>query len=293
MRLAALYTGEGEESALHLELEDGYASVDELARRAGSAQLLGLRDVGDLFARGDAALRELDTLAASATATEPFEGVRVAAPVRRPGKIVCVGLNYLAHIEESGGKKPDAIVLFAKFASSVVGDKENVVLPSITQKLDYEGELGVVIGRRAKGVTSRDAMSFVGGFTIINDISARDLQVAEAQWIRGKALDTFAPIGPVVVSAASAPAIEDMRILTKVNGDVRQDASCSWMITSVPDLISHISEAITLEPGDVIATGTPSGVGLGMTPQVYLQPGDVVSVEINGIGVLTNTVVAG
>jgi 2-keto-4-pentenoate hydratase/2-oxohepta-3-ene-1,7-dioic acid hydratase in catechol pathway len=204
-----------------------------------------------------------------------------------------VGLNYLAHIEESGGKKPDAIVLFAKFASSVVGDKENVVLPSITQKLDYEGELGVVIGRRAKGVTSRDAMSFVGGFTIINDISARDLQVAEAQWIRGKALDTFAPIGPVVVSAASAPAIEDMRILTKVNGDVRQDASCSWMITSVPDLISHISEAITLEPGDVIATGTPSGVGLGMTPQVYLQPGDVVSVEINGIGVLTNTVVAG
>jgi 2-keto-4-pentenoate hydratase/2-oxohepta-3-ene-1,7-dioic acid hydratase in catechol pathway len=147
MRWVALYTGHGDESALHLELEDGYASVDALARRAGSTRLLGLRDVGDLFAAGDDAVRELRTLAASATATAESARLRVAPPVRWPGKIICVGLNYLAHIEESGGTKPDRIVLFAKFASCVVGDHDDVVLPPITRELDYEGELGFEVRR--------------------------------------------------------------------------------------------------------------------------------------------------
>jgi 2-keto-4-pentenoate hydratase/2-oxohepta-3-ene-1,7-dioic acid hydratase in catechol pathway len=251
---------------------------------------MGLRDVGDLFTLGEGAVEELRSLADGATASPQSAGLRLASPVRRPSKIVCVGLNYLAHIEESGGTKPDRNVLFAKFPSCIVGSGEDVVMPSITRELDYEGELGVVIGRKAKGVAVSDALSYVGGYTVVNDVSARDLQIAEPQWIRGKALDTFAPVGPVVVDVASAPPIEKMRIVTTVNGEVRQDAMCSMMITTVPALIAHISQQITLEPGDIIATGTPSGVALGMSPQVYLQPGHVMTVEINGIGKLTNTV---
>jgi len=292
VKLAALYTGLGDESSLHLGVNAGYVSVDELARVAGSTRLLDLRDVGDLFALGDDAVEELRALSATATTPTVIAPPRLASPVRRPSKIICVGLNYMDHIEESGGKRPGRIVLFAKFPSCVVGSGEEIILPNITRELDYEGELGVVMGRRAKGVSAREALSYVGGFTVVNDVSARDLQIAEAQWIRGKALDTFAPIGPVVVDIASAPPIEEMRIITRVNGEVRQDASCSKMITSVPDLVAHISQSITLEPGDVIATGTPSGVALGMDPPVYLRSGDAVTVEIGGVGVLSNIVVA-
>jgi 2-keto-4-pentenoate hydratase/2-oxohepta-3-ene-1,7-dioic acid hydratase in catechol pathway len=165
--------------------------------------------------------------------------------------------------------------------------------PAITSQLDYEGELAVVIGRTARDVSVDQALDYVGGYTIINDVSARDLQGSEPQWIRGKALDTFAPLGPVVLDAAAAPAVADMRLRTLVNGDVRQDASCAQMITGVPELIAYISNGITLEPGDIIATGTPSGVALGMKPPVWLQPGDKVSIEITAIGELVNTVQAG
>jgi 2-keto-4-pentenoate hydratase/2-oxohepta-3-ene-1,7-dioic acid hydratase in catechol pathway len=210
--------------------------------------------------------------------------------VLRPGKIICVGLNYAAHVAESRGNRPERIVLFAKFPSCVIGPGEPIELPAVTGELDYEGELCVIIGERSKGVKAADALDHIGGFTVINDVSARDLQSAEPQWIRGKALDTFAPLGPVVLDAIGAPPIAEMHIRTLVNGEVRQDAGCDQMLTTVPELVEHISAAITLEPGDLIATGTPSGVGMAMNPPAWLADGDVVSIEIEPIGTLTNPV---
>ena len=290
MKLAALYRGDADVPALHVAAGDGFAAVDELAATAGATGLGGLRDVGDLFARGPAAVGQLRELASGAQPTVSAAGARYAPPVLRPGKIVCVGLNYADHIAESQAQRPERIVLFAKFASCLIAHGEPIIRPAITSELDYEGELAVIVGRRASGVAVADALDYVGGYTIINDVSARDLQGAEPQWIRGKALDTFAPLGPVVLDAAAAPPVGEMTLRTLVNGEVRQDASCAQMITGVPELIAYISQAITLEPGDIIATGTPSGVALGMNPPVYLEPGDKVSIEIPGIGELANTV---
>ena len=289
MKLAALYRGDADVPALHVAAGDGFTPVDELAATAGATGLAGLRDVGDLFARGPAAVGQLRELASGAQPTVGAASARYAPPVLRPGKIVCVGLNYADHIAESQAKAPERIVLFAKFASCLIAHGEPIIRPAITSELDYEGELAVIVGRRASGVTAADALDYVGGYTIINDVSARDLQGAEPQWIRGKALDTFAPLGPVVLDAAAAPPVGEMTLRTLVNGEVRQDASCAQMITGVPELIAYISQAITLEPGDIIATGTPSGVALGMKPPVYLEPGDKVSIEISGIGELANT----
>ncbi len=287
MRLAALLAPGSEGSRLHLETNDGYVSVDELAAASGMTQLRGLADVSALFSRGDEAVAALSALDPLEVA--PVAGpVGFAPPVRRPSKIICVGLNYAAHVEESRTSRPERILLFSKYPSCLVGHEGTIELPAATRELDYEGELAVVIGRRAKGVQAEDALGFVGGFTIINDVTARDLQEAEPQWVRGKALDTFAPLGPVVVDTASAPPIRDMHIRTLVNGELRQDASCALMITPVPELIAYISAGITLEPGDIIATGTPAGVAFGMEHPVYLAEGDTVAVEIAGVGTLVS-----
>ena len=306
MRLAALYRGDARDARLHIAVDGGFAAVDELAAAARRPDLAGLRDVGDLYARGPGAVAELRDLAATAgTATAAAAAatagaaavvapadVRYAPPVLRPGKIICVGLNYADHIAESKAKPPERIVLFAKFPSCLIGHGDPIRYPAITTQLDYEGELAVVVGRQASHVPAGQALDYVGGYTVINDVSARDLQFSEPQWIRGKALDTFAPLGPVLLDAAAAPPVAEMRLRTLVNGDVRQDASCGQMITAVPELIAYISAGITLEPGDIIATGTPSGVALGMNPPAYLEPGDKVSIEITGIGELVNTVAA-
>jgi acylpyruvate hydrolase len=291
MKLAALRIGQGDESALCVQTPDGFAEVSVVAREAGLSRLEGLRDVGELFALGGSAMDDLRAATVGAETTVGASEARFAPPIRRPSKIICVGLNYMDHITESGGTRPERIVLFAKY-SNCLGHQDDVRLPSITQELDYEGELAVVIGKRTAAVAVEDALAMVGGYTVLNDVSARDLQIAEPQWIRGKSLDTFAPMGPVVVDAQSAPPIDSMRIQTFVNGELRQDALCSLMITPVAELIAHISQSITLEPGDIIATGTPSGVGLGMKPPVYLKDGDSMTVAIDAIGELTNRVVA-
>ena len=290
MKLAALYREGDNQARLHIEVGDGFAAVDQLAAAGHCPDLAGLRDVGDLYARGPGALEQLRELAAGASAGVPAAAVRYAPPVLRPNKIVCVGLNYADHIAESDVEPPERIVLFAKFSSCLIAHGESIRYPRITSELDYEGELAVVIGQQARHIPVDRALDYVGGYTIINDVSARDLQTSEPQWIRGKALDTFAPLGPVVLDAAAAPPVPELRIRTLVNGEIRQDASCGQMITGVPELIAYISAGITLEPGDIIATGTPSGVGLGMTPPGYLVPGDKVSIEITGIGELVNTV---
>jgi len=221
--------------------------------------------------------------------TWPWSEVRLLPPVR-PASIVCVGLNYRDHAAESGVDLPAAPLLFAKLPSSVAGPGEDIVIPSITQQVDYEAELGVVIGRAARAVSVSDALAHVLGYTCVNDVSARDLQFADGQWIRGKSLDTFCPIGPWIVTADEIPDPQALGIRCLVNGEALQDSSTSQMVFGVAELISYISQGITLQPGDVIATGTPAGVGFARTPPVFLHPGDTVTVSIDGIGELSNGV---
>jgi 2-keto-4-pentenoate hydratase/2-oxohepta-3-ene-1,7-dioic acid hydratase in catechol pathway len=211
-------------------------------------------------------------------------------PIERPGKIVCVGLNYHAHTEEQGRTPPERPVLFAKWSTALIGPGEPIVLPAITQAVDHEAELGVVLGARVKGVSVENALEAVRGYLCANDVSARDLQRADRQFTRAKSLDSFCPVGPTLVPAVEVPDPQALRIRCLVNGEVRQDATTADMVFSVAELIAFASEAITLEPGDLLLTGTPGGVGEFRVPPVYLRDGDEVTVEIECIGVLTNPV---
>ena len=207
-----------------------------------------------------------------------------------PSKIVCVGLNYRDHVEESGLEVPKFPVLFPKWPNSIIGPGEAIELPPITKEVDYEAELGVVIGRTARGVSVDDALDFVSGYTCVNDVSARDLQFGDGQWARGKSLDTFCPVGPTIVPADEISDPQTLGIRCILNGEVVQDSSTKEMVFSVAEIISFVSEAITLEPGDLIATGTPAGVGFARKPPIYLADGDEVTIEIERIGSLTNPV---
>jgi 2,4-didehydro-3-deoxy-L-rhamnonate hydrolase len=216
----------------------------------------------------------------------------VPLPIERPQKIICVGLNYLDHAAEGSAEVPDRPLLFAKWPNTLIGAREPIVLPSISAKVDYEGELAAVIGTQARGIGLDDALDVVSGYLCANDVSARDLQFADRQWVRGKSLDTFCPIGPAVVPASEIPDPQTLRLKTILNGEVVQEAPTSDMIFSVAQIVAFVSEAITLEPGDLILTGTPAGVGIFRDPELLLQPGDEVTVEIEGIGTLTNPVAA-
>jgi 2-keto-4-pentenoate hydratase/2-oxohepta-3-ene-1,7-dioic acid hydratase in catechol pathway len=207
-------------------------------------------------------------------------------------KVVCVGLNYFDHATESKGEPPKAPLLFGKFANTLCGDGDAIVLPDGVGHVDGEAELAVVIGRTASRVPAGDAFEFVAGYTCANDVSARDYQFGDGQWFRGKGLDTFCPVGPLIVPRDELdPA--DLRIQQRLNGELLQDSRTSQLIFDIPTLVSYISAAITLEPGDLILTGTPEGVGVFRDPKVTLVSGDMVEVEIEGIGVLRNDVRAG
>jgi 2-keto-4-pentenoate hydratase/2-oxohepta-3-ene-1,7-dioic acid hydratase in catechol pathway len=214
-------------------------------------------------------------------------------PIERPGKIVCVGMNYRDHAAESGMEVPARPVLFAKWPNSLVGAGEAIVLPPGFDQVDYEAELGVVIGTRARGLRADEALGAVAGYVCVNDVSARDLQFADGQWTRSKSLDTFCPVGPRLAPATEVRDPQRLGIRCLVNGEALQDSSTAEMVFSVAELVAFISEGITLEPGDLIATGTPAGVGFTREPPIFLRPGDEVTVEIDGIGALTNPVVAG
>jgi 2-keto-4-pentenoate hydratase/2-oxohepta-3-ene-1,7-dioic acid hydratase in catechol pathway len=220
----------------------------------------------------------------------PVTDVRLLAPVM-PSKVLAVGQNYLDHIREQGIDPPGMPLLFPKFPTSVIGPGEEIRWTAgITEQVDYEAELAVVIGRRATRVGVDTAMDHVFGYTGANDVSARDLQFGDGQWTRGKGLDRFLPLGPVVVEAAEVPDPQDVAIRCRVNGELVQDASTREMVFSVAELIAFASEAITLEPGDLLLTGTPKGVGYFREPQLFLTPGDSVEVEIGDFGVLSNPV---
>jgi len=211
-------------------------------------------------------------------------------PIERPGKIVCVGLNYRAHAEEQGAKLPERPLLFAKWPTALAGPGDAIPLPAITQAVDYEGELAVVIGVRCKEIPVEGALEAVRGYLCANDVTARDLQRADRQFTRSKSLDGFCPVGPELVPAADVGDPQALRLRTLVNGEVRQDSSTADMIFGVAELIAFVSEAITLEPGDLLLTGTPSGVGVFRDPPLFLADGDEVTVEIERVGSLTNPV---
>jgi len=213
-------------------------------------------------------------------------------PIERPGKIVCVGLNYRDHAEEQGVELPQEPLLFAKWPTSLIGPGEAIVIPPIVAKCDYEAELGVVIGSRVKNVSKENAFEAVRGYVCANDVSARDLQFSDGQWTRGKSPDTFCPVGPMVPrDEISDP--HALKIRAIVSGEVLQDSTTANLIFGIDDVISYASQTTTLEPGDLILTGTPAGVGVFRDPQRLLRPGDEVTIEIEGIGSLTNPVVAG
>jgi 2-keto-4-pentenoate hydratase/2-oxohepta-3-ene-1,7-dioic acid hydratase in catechol pathway len=217
----------------------------------------------------------------------------VALPIERPQKIICIGLNYRDHAEEQGTELPAAPLLFAKWPNTLIGPGEPIVIPPITKQVDYEAELGVLIGERVRGASAENALEAVAGFLCLNDVSARDLQFSDGQWVRGKSLDTFCPVGPEFVPAADIPDPQALAIRAVVNGEVLQDSHTSNMIFSVAEIVAHVSRAITLEPGDLIATGTPAGVGAFRDPPVWLEPGDEVTIEIDQLGALMNPVRAG
>jgi 2-keto-4-pentenoate hydratase/2-oxohepta-3-ene-1,7-dioic acid hydratase in catechol pathway len=210
-------------------------------------------------------------------------------PISRPGKIVCVGLNYRDHAEEQGVDLPLRPLLFAKWPNALIGPGEAIALPRISRQVDYEAELGVVIGERCRRVPADRALDVVAGYVCVNDVSARDLQFGDGQWTRGKSLDTFCPVGPLT-PASDVPDPQALRIRCVLNGKTMQDSSTSEMVFGVAELIAFVSEAVTLEPDDLIATGTPAGVGVFRDPKVFLAAGDDVTVEIATLGSLTNPV---
>ena len=212
--------------------------------------------------------------------------------IAAPQKIVCIGLNYRDHAEEQGVALPEKPLLFAKWPNTLIASGEAIRIPPISAKVDYEAELGVVIGRQARRVEIDDALEFVKGYLVANDVSGRDLQFSDGQWVRGKSLDTFLPVGDVV-PASSVPDVQALPIRAILNGTVMQDSNTSNMIFGVAEIISFVSQAITLEAGDLIITGTPAGVGAFRDPPVWMKPGDEITIEIDGVGAVTNPVVAG
>ncbi len=244
-------------------------------------------DVVNVLQQSDGSLRPLSP-GVSGTIEQP----RLIAPVT-PSKIVAIGLNYMDHIREAQMEVPNEPLIFAKFPSSIIGPNEPIVVsPDLTRRVDWEVELAVIIGRTMSAVSVDDALDGVFGYTVANDISARDLQFADGQWVRGKSLDTFCPLGPFIVTPDEVPDPQALRLTTTVNDEVVQDSTTREMVFSVAEILAHCSQAFTLQPGDVVLTGTPWGCGEFMNPQRSLTPGDVVEVSIEGVGTLCNPVVA-
>jgi acylpyruvate hydrolase len=249
--------------------------------------LLGVTELGRETSLSDLRAAELDRAGAL-----PLDALRFRPVVPHPGKVVCVGLNYRAHIEETGRDESDYPVLFTKFSTTLTGPFDPIPLPSESDAVDYEGELVVVIGERARRVSRDRAMSAVAGYCVANDVSMRDYQYRTHQWLQGKAWDASTPVGPALVTVDEVPDPGVLTLRTILNGETVQESSIELMIFDIPTLISTISEFATLEPGDLILTGTPSGVGSRRDPPLFLKDGDVVTVEVEGIGRIESRVVA-
>ena len=245
------------------------------------------QDTASILA-GGAALREALMAAAAACATRlPLAGLKLLMPVERPGKVICIGLNYALHAKEGNNPIPDYPAVFLRVQSSLIGPDAPMLRPGCSTKLDYEAELAVIIGQGGKNISQADAMKHVFGYTVVNDVTARDVQMRHQQWDMGKSFDTFCPMGPWIVTADEIDG-RNTRVRCWVNGELRQDGPTENMIFDIPTLIETISRGITLYPGDIIATGTPAGVGMGLNPPRYIAKGDVIRVEIDGVGHIEN-----
>jgi len=222
----------------------------------------------------------------------PLSAVNLAPPVPDPGKIICLGKNYKAHAEETGGDIPTIPIVFTRFASTLLGPYDPIPIPRASDKIDYEGEMAVVIGKRGRHIREEDAMEHVAGYMILNDVSARDYQQKTSQWTLGKNFDASAPTGPALITKEEVADPHNLEIRTIVSGDVLQDSNTSLLIFKIPYLIAYLSEVFALEPGDIISTGTPDGVGFVRQPPRFLKPGDRVRVEVSGLGFIDNPVIA-
>ena len=294
------YRARGSDAAWRAGIAHEGAVVDVSASRLSRAdEALGQGDlsVRALLERGQAYVEEVFAWAKTQFDARshllPLDTRELGPPVPDPDKILCLGVNYREHAAEAQQELPAVPMFFAKFRNSLIGPSSPILLPRVSTQIDYEGELAVIIGSRCKEVSEQEALQYVAGYSIMNDVSARDIQLQTSQWTAGKALDTFGPMGPGMVLASDIPDPQTLMLTTRVNGQVVQHESTANMIFSVATSIAFLSSLMTLEPGDIIATGTPSGVGFKRTPPLFLQEGDVVEVEIERIGSIRNPVMRG
>lgn len=264
--------------------------VVNLAEASGGALPNDMRAFLELGEEGLKIARRVATKKAAKESGVALGDVKLMAPITNPNKVIAIGLNYLDHIRESNAQTPKIPIMFTKYTSAIIGDGDAIHWdPNETAKVDWEVELAVVIGKRAYRVSEDSVFDYVVGYTVCNDVSARDLQSERGdQWIRGKSMDTFCPLGPCIVTKDEIADPHNLKLRTLVNGETMQDSNTSELLFKIPHLVSYLSRAFTLLPGDVIITGTPPGVGMGKKPPIFLKHGDVVSVEIDGIGKLTN-----
>jgi 2-keto-4-pentenoate hydratase/2-oxohepta-3-ene-1,7-dioic acid hydratase in catechol pathway len=225
-----------------------------------------------------------------AASVGPLHEVQLSAPIATPSKVLCIGLNYKDHVSETGRALPEYPDVFAKFASTLIGPEDKICGSEVTANLDFEGEVAVVIGRRGRDISREGALDYVAGLTPLNDVTGRDLQYRGTQWLPGKAIDGSTPFGPAIVTLDEVSDVQQLELITRVNGQEMQRSNTRHMIFSVAEIVSYVSGFLTLSPGDVIATGTPHGIGAKRTPPVWLRAGDVVDVEIEGVGLLSSTV---
>ncbi|HEX4747976.1 MAG TPA: fumarylacetoacetate hydrolase family protein [Bryobacteraceae bacterium] len=254
----------------------------------GFSSILGLIEAGPDALERAAAFADQSP----ASARRKLSEVKLCAPIPRPRKLICVGLNYRDHAAETGAEIPKVPTIFNKFATAVIGPGDNIVLPRVSKAPDYEAEFAFVIGRGGRHIEADDWRNHVFGYTIVNDVTGRDYQRQTSQWLMGKTFDTFAPMGPWIVTADEVPDPHNLDIRIEINGEVLQDSNTRELIFKIPDLIAFLSSVFTLEPGDIVSTGTPAGVGFVRKPPRFLRPGDDVIVKIPVVGELRNPVVA-
>jgi 2-keto-4-pentenoate hydratase/2-oxohepta-3-ene-1,7-dioic acid hydratase in catechol pathway len=294
MKLLQFQGGDG--LKLGVKTDNGIVDVAAAAAALGLEAPTSLIEVVEVGQPAiDAVQAVIDAVAASDNAAEwtlDEMGIQYGPAVADPGKIICVGLNYRRHAAETGMPVPETPVLFSKFSNSIAAYGDSVSLPAVATEYDYEVELGVVIGKPARNVSEAEALDYVLGYVTSNDISVRDLQTRTSQWLLGKTLDNFLPVGPYLVTADEVGDPQQLSIKTWVNGEIRQDSNTGDMIFTVAEIVSYISRYFTLEPGDLIVTGTPEGVAMGREDKPWLKPGDEVVVEVGSLGVLKNVMVA-
>lgn len=275
---------------------DGKARPGVLLETNGIFDLstAGFTTLLDVIEKNSGDFQNLQSLLAEASADTAYSlgTVKVLAPIPKPRKLICVGLNYLDHARETESEIPSVPTIFNKFATSVIAPGENIVLPKVSKSPDYEAEFAFIIGRGGRHISAESWKEHVFGYTIINDVSARDYQRATTQWLMGKTFDTFAPMGPWIVTADAIPDPHNLDIRLEINGEVLQNSNTRELIFKIPDLIAFLSSVFTLEPGDIVSTGTPAGVGVARKPPRFLRSGDEVVVQIPAIGELRNPVVA-